>query len=358
MNYRLSRVRKFRLAALVTSSTTCLLLFQNCSSVGSSELATSSPTNIVAGGTPPPVSGATCPQASAVGDGCSAAPAGTSQAPTLLASYGANRPPWNVAGVDYAVGVPSGTSLTDWQSLSGPGVSINLGGHTVTLTNANNTVINAVDFSLHGGANLSIANSPNVTISNCNFGGTNLQTISNAVIWADIDSPNLTIINNVIDGAGSGSGSTLVSSRAGGSRITLEYNWFKNFPQHVLELVQDAGSASFTVTYKYNFIEQGAMTPSAHLNYLQFGNGTASSVDIEFNTTLAHNTAVSVGGAQGTSMSYMIHGGSVTNGLNEDNYFDSTSAWGAYYPGSMTSAEGWASSGNTNMVTGATITPQ
>src|ERR1700744_2260487 len=48
-------------------------------------------------------------------DGCVEAPAGTPQHPKLLDIYQGNRPPWNVAGVDYHVGLPEGTRLTDWQ---------------------------------------------------------------------------------------------------------------------------------------------------------------------------------------------------------------------------------------------------
>ena len=42
-------------------------------------------------------------------DGYSKAPAGTPQFPNLLTVY-AVRPPWRVAGVHYAVGIPTGTS--------------------------------------------------------------------------------------------------------------------------------------------------------------------------------------------------------------------------------------------------------
>ena len=45
-----------------------------------------------------------------LGDGSANAPAGTPQLPTLLNGY-AVRPSWNVAGVDYYVGVPTGTVL-------------------------------------------------------------------------------------------------------------------------------------------------------------------------------------------------------------------------------------------------------
>ena len=47
----------------------------------------------------------------AINDGSANAPAGSPQLPNLLVTYGANRPAWNVAGVDYYVGVPQGLSL-------------------------------------------------------------------------------------------------------------------------------------------------------------------------------------------------------------------------------------------------------
>jgi hypothetical protein len=52
----------------------------------------------------------------------------TPQLPDLFSNE-VVRPPWQVAGVDYAVGIPSSTVLTDWQNLSGPGISsVNYGG--------------------------------------------------------------------------------------------------------------------------------------------------------------------------------------------------------------------------------------
>ncbi len=45
-----------------------------------------------------------------LGDGSANAPAGPAQMPSLLNGYKAP-PPWEVAGVDYAVGVPSGLTL-------------------------------------------------------------------------------------------------------------------------------------------------------------------------------------------------------------------------------------------------------
>ena len=319
------------------------------------------------------------------GDGSRGAPKGRPQHPALLAGYNV-RPPWKVAGVDYAVGYPKGTALTDWESLTGSGISVNPSDHSVTLTGQSGATISNVDFSLHGGAILIIESSQNTTVTRCKFGGSSYKKILNAVIYADVYSPGLAVTYSVMDGGGKGLESTLVSVRAGGGTTTLEYNWFKNYSQHVIELVQDPGSAAFSVVYKYNLIERGAMTPLAHLNFLQFGSGTAGSVDVEHNTTyqvpeasggegfqfyfndpsgasmgnavLARNTMIATGGASGQAMSYVIHGGTVGTGTDDENYFDITAAYGAYYPGSMTGAQGWTSSGNFNMVTGEAIAPQ
>ena len=62
------------------------------------------------------------------GDGSANAPAGAPQLPSLLNGY-AVRPPWEVAGVDYAVGVPTGTTLKD------PTLRISMSGVSVDTTN-------------------------------------------------------------------------------------------------------------------------------------------------------------------------------------------------------------------------------
>ena len=100
-----------------------------------------------------------------LGDGSANAPAGPAQLPTLLSGFQA-RPSWYVAGVDYAVGYGS-TQLTDWESISIPGVTVNTSTNTVTIT-GNNVTLNGIDFSLHGGAQL-IVNGSNDVASNCNF---------------------------------------------------------------------------------------------------------------------------------------------------------------------------------------------
>jgi hypothetical protein len=140
-------------------------------------------------------------------------------------------------------------------------------------------------------------------------------------------------------------------------------NWFKNFPQHVLEMAESEGT-TFSVVYKYNLIWNGGVLP-AHLNYLQFGGGHATSVDVEYNTgyqtnlsggetfqfydyaggsidssTFAYNIIIARGGAQGSHLG---------PGIAHDNYFDASASWGAFYNGSF---NGWTITNNCDMVTG------
>ena len=60
----------------------------------------------------------------ALNDGSANAPVGSPQLPNLLDSYGASRPAWGVAGVDYHVGVPQGLALKDPTTISMAGVSV------------------------------------------------------------------------------------------------------------------------------------------------------------------------------------------------------------------------------------------
>ena len=129
-------------------------------------------------------------------DGYANAPRAPIQRPILLAGYTA-RAPWKVAGVDYAVGIPAGTVLTDWQNLKGPGIS--MVGNMVRIDNTNGVHISNVDFSLHGGANLYINNSNDTVVTNCKF-----QSYTTA---------------DIIQFAGSSSGLTVnYSDITGGSR--------------------------------------------------------------------------------------------------------------------------------------------
>jgi len=90
------------------------------------------------------------------------------QLPSILSGYSA-RPAWHVAGVDYGVGYPSGTTLTDWSTMSGAGITV--GANSVEISGQASVVVDSIDFSLHGGACLLL------------FTGSNNATVSKLQLW-------------------------------------------------------------------------------------------------------------------------------------------------------------------------------
>jgi hypothetical protein len=306
-------------------------------------------------------------------DGAAGAQAGAAQHPNLLSGY-AVRPAWQVAGVDYAVGVPSSMALKDPAAINMAGISVDTSSRSINITGSNIT-LNGYDFSLHSGYQVSVSGD-NATIENSNFA---LGSNTGAYL-INGEGNNLTIKYCTFDASTIGNETSILGFRGAGT-ITLQYNWFRNFPQHVLEMTQPLG-VSDAIVYQYNLIEQGAIEPEAHLNFLQLGDGNISSANVSFNTTyqtpqvsggegfqaepspgtitnynVTNNTMIATGGPTGSAMSYMLHVGSgsfpgISTGTVINNYFDVTAAYGAFYPGQT----GFAYSNNVDMTTGRIIT--
>src|ERR1700730_12334398 len=95
-------------------------------------------------------------------DGHVNAPSGAPQTPNLLSGY-AVRPPWQVAGVDYAVG-PRSAPMQDPATISLVGVTVNSTTHTVTIA-GDNVALSGYDFN---GWSLIVTGS-NAKISDCTF---------------------------------------------------------------------------------------------------------------------------------------------------------------------------------------------
>lgn len=315
-------------------------------------------------------------------DGAGAAPSGTPQYPTLLSSYVA-RAPWNVAGVDYRVGCPL-SGLTDIRTSQPAGTT--LSGNTLTI-NSSNVTINGYDFTSGNGVSISCGSNNDLTITNCNFGGSNYRSLGTAPI--DFRGQNLTFEYNTLDGGANGTGSQscliLIFPQSGATAgnagtLSLRYNWFKNYCAQILDVTDTC-----TVIYKYNLLDDTTVSSGAHMNWHQWGcelGGTLNTL-VAFNTT--RQLTVSAGeGYQfyvgnnvttGTlnapvcqnntivvpnsgSMSNIMHGpvgNSFTiqtgQGLMQSNYFDVRGANDAY--DGPTFASGWTISGNINMNTGA-----
>jgi hypothetical protein len=373
-------------------------------SFGASAPATSAPTSAVTS------SGGSCPFAGAgYADGCAGAPVATIQRANILSSY-TNRPPWNVAGIDYAVGIPTGTALTDWRTLSNPCLSVNTSTGLITITC--DVTIDKVDFSdsfapgtspgsavlynPSGGAN-------NITITNSNFkNSTHNANYQNSFELNELNHANVTFKYDKFDGINTdgiqGGGFSAFTATSGNA--TYMYNWFINSTQQSINTNPNMTSGT-TTTVKYNLFDNMYFYSGAHRNYVQrSGHNITLGLDYEFNTTyqygpgggegfqyndccppnltvtlanptLANNTMIALPNqipapgfpAGAATISTFVHGPDPGNpisgtGQNNQNYFDRTGLLGdAYYHGTMTPSNGWSSSGNIDMNTGATIVP-
>jgi hypothetical protein len=158
---------------------------------------------------------------------------GVAQRPNLLSGYTA-RPPWEVAGVDYAVGVPAGQILSDWWTISIPGVTVNKSARIVTVT-GNNVTLDSIDFSLHSGATVYINGASNTRITNSNFAFTGSGP-TRPMIDAVNGAQNIYVGHNTMDGNGPNSNPTpgTAISLRGSQGLTVEYNWIKNLAEDVI----------------------------------------------------------------------------------------------------------------------------
>lgn len=262
----------------------------------------------------------------AVNDGSANAPAGAPQFPNLLAAYGANRPAWEVAGVDYHVGVPQGLALKNPATISMSGVSVNTTTHIVTVT-GNNVTLDGYDFSLNGGWQVT-TQAANTKIANSNFvvGSNDLLPIMGTLTASNLD-----IVNCTIDGAGHAPGpwGCLIAWR--GSGFTVEYSWLKDSGGDMIDTI--GGGGTFTV--EHNLIQNAGMIPGAHGDYTQIYGGPHT-VQVNYNTTTQDG---------GVTQGLMTHSeiGSVTyftsldlqsltgTMMVQNNYFDKSKAFGFVY---------------------------
>lgn len=236
-------------------------------------------------------------------DGSTNAPAGTSQQPNLLSGYSV-RPSWNVAGVDYYVGVPAGTVLNNPETISMAGVSVDSTNHTVTIT-GNNVTLGGYDFSLNGGWQVYVAGN-NDTIENCNFTvGSNGQTPISVGVNGSTAS-NTTIEYNTINGnqASNGIGFGLIECNGTGT-TTIEYNSITNAYSENM-VIGNNTSAAANYVIQYNLIENAGygFAAGAHGDWIQQYNAPGdviNSLQINYNT-FVQTVAPGGGGTQGLSL--------------------------------------------------------
>lgn len=251
-------------------------------------------------------------------DGRLNAPGGAPQLPALLNGYPTaappnqrvrypsvgTQPPWMVAGVDYRVGIPQGTTLIDWQTIDSssgsnpiPGVSVS--GHNIGV--ADGTTIDGVDFSLHDGAFLNASGVNGLAVRRSKFGwglnfmpssspGSTMFNISGSSIIFEYNEcyGNASLFTSTVTATGTiASGNTVFSS------IFPIPSWFTTSPaaidisiynkttaQYILNGPNGDNSSSLT-----SFTGTSATFANASINAITSG-------DVLVISAMAHQTAL------------------------------------------------------------------
>jgi len=254
----------------------------------------------------------------ALNDGLATAPTNTPQLPTLLDGYAA-RPTWSVAGVDYAVGYSSGTTLSNPSTISMAGVSVDQANHIINVSGSNVT-LSGYDFSLDGGWGVSVNGGSNITIENSKFVvGSN----GNTPIYVSQNASNVTVQNNLIDGAGSSSQMLIAADGAG--TTTIQYNMIQNAWGQNLVMSSDVGGETWIV--QYNVIKDAGLgyEQGAHGDWIQTynlpGKNTAD-FEVNFNT-FVQTAPISDGRTQGIS-AFSANSGSDAGGVQHESFNNNT----------------------------------
>jgi hypothetical protein len=216
---------------------------------------------------------------------------GAGQYPDLLKGY-MTRPPWMVAGVDYPVGLPSGTALNSPMTLSGnSNISVNSGSHQVAARGSNYTITN-IDFSEGGGWQLILYGS-NITVTKSNFAiGPNRQ----AMVNGNVGGSNNTITYSTFNGNGLTDNYNNANVYVNGGTTRVEYCYLENASADLYN-AGGSGSSVQNIILKYNLLVNAGQASGSHPDWVQLGGGTYT-VDVEYNTF--YQTAATVGpGTQG-----------------------------------------------------------
>lgn len=274
----------------------------------------------------------------AYGDGSVGAVAATTQFSNFFTSRAlqssqtySTRPPWKVAGVDYAVGYATGTSFKDPSSAGLP-TGCTYASNVVTCgSSAASPTFDSYDFSLHNGISLDILSgvTGTVTLTNNYFLNGSSSNTQFDLITVEGGSSNIVMTNNTFDGGSPSlfhvisflqflSSGTVADSynaylRVGGhfhrlataGNVTTKYNYgegmcYSPCPQHgEWDILLFTGTMAH-LTYNYNtFLEPSAVNQVAMTTtfYISGGNANGSSItlaDIQANTVAINLTSGTV----------------------------------------------------------------
>jgi large repetitive protein len=209
-------------------------------------------------------------------DGRAAAPAGDPQYPTYftglnrISAYRV-RPPWQVAGVDYRVGINPGIPLKH-PAMIKPSIAVSSGKDPVVLNLVTNDVtLDHYDFTLGGWWQIRSNGHTNLKISN--------SRLENLCI--DMDAGPVTIEYCEIDGLGL-EGETAFGCLAflrTGVTSTWKYNWLRRAQNDFIDL------STSDIDVRFNLFDTMGYADGAHADAVQFaGDGIANHIRILFNT--------------------------------------------------------------------------
>ena len=182
--------------------------------------------------------------------------------PDILRHYKA-RPPWPVAGVDYATGADPASILRNPADLDSPGITVDPARHVVTIQGSN-LLLRDVDFTQDGGWGVNVTGR-GLTIMDSRFrvGGRNIVPIA-----GDSTAKDLRIVRCTIDGGGQGVAGdpaqiwSLIAYN--GTNLTIAWSRLLNAPQHYVEF-----RFGRLVVYG-NLFERAGFYAGAHVNTIQF----------------------------------------------------------------------------------------
>ena len=202
-----------------------------------------------------------------VGDGSTGATGGTPQVPHLLDGY-AVRPAWEVAGVDYAVGVHPGITLKVPTANNLP-AGTTLGNHVIYI---NGTDVTLSGYNLSGYTVLvSETAKGTATIVDCAATDIVIRSVVNA-------QANVVVKYCSLDGGGTQSDPNFNMIKMWVPQLTVEYCEIKNGAAGI--------QAGGIVTVKYNVLSGFAWFPGEHANAIaiQGSNNPNNYAVVEFNT--------------------------------------------------------------------------
>jgi hypothetical protein len=243
--------------------------------------------------------------ASSYPDGSAGAPVdGNQQQPNFFKTYApqngqtyVTRPPWNVAGVDYPVGIPAANfPLKSFVTGSLPaGVSYDASSNTLTISGPNVT-LSGWDFGINGGVYTEVSASAtgNLAIINSNF--LNGSRSSAQYFWIFVDAgctANFSFLNNVVNGqAAQGLLQPYqVIGNQGTGNLTVQYCAFLDMNARALVFPNDGGTGvGGNTNIQFNYFEGQNYNSGLHGEWTSINGGGSvarcQSINISFNTFL------------------------------------------------------------------------